>query len=141
MNTKKFWIAVVVVFIILEVTSYIIHGVILASTYGSEEVKGIFRSMEEMEAKMWIMWITDLIWAYFFTFIFVKGYENKGIMEGLKYGIYMGLFVSLVFSYQSYVVYPLPYSLVFQWFIYGLIQSIVFGLVVASIYKPKPAES
>jgi hypothetical protein len=139
MNKKKFWIAFIVIFILLEVTNFLIHGTLLSSTYQSEGIKEIFRNMEEMESKMWIMWLTDLIWAFFFTFIFVKGYENKGIMEGIKYGIYIGIFVSLVFSYQSYVVYPLPYSLVFQWFIYGLIQCIIFGIVAAVIYKPNPA--
>ena len=139
MNKQKFWIAFIVIFVILEVTNFLIHGTILSSTYQSEGVKEIFRNMEEMESKMWIMWLTDLIWAFFFTFIFVKGYENKGLMEGVKYGIYIGIFVSLVFSYQSYVVYPLPYSLVFQWFIYGLIQCIILGIVAALIYKPKPA--
>jgi hypothetical protein len=139
MNKSKFWIAFVVIFVVLEVTNFLVHGTILSSTYQSEGIKEIFRNMEEMESKMWIMWLTDLIWAFFFTFIFVKGYENKGIMEGIKYGIYIGIFVSLVFSYQSYVVYPLPYSLVFQWFIYGLIQCIILGIVAALIYKPKPA--
>ena len=139
MNKQKFWIAFIVIFIILEVTNFLIHGTLLSSTYQSEGIKEIFRNMEEMESKMWIMWLTDLIWAFFFTFIFVKGYENKGLMEGIKYGIYIGIFVSLVFSYQSYVVYPLPYSLVFQWFIYGLIQCIILGIVAALIYKPKPA--
>jgi magnesium-transporting ATPase (P-type) len=139
MNKSKFWIAFVVIFVVLEVTNFLVHGTILSSTYQSEGIKEIFRNMEEMESKMWIMWLTDLIWAFFFTFIFVKGYENKGLMEGIKYGIYIGIFVSLVFSYQSYVVYPLPYSLVFQWFIYGLIQCIILGIVAALIYKPKPA--
>ncbi|HEY7751559.1 MAG TPA: hypothetical protein VH917_04650 [Ignavibacteriaceae bacterium] len=141
MNKKKFWIAFVVIFVVLEITSFIIHGAILSSTYQSEGIKEIFRGMEEMESKMWIMWLTDLIWAFFFTFIFVKGYENKGIMEGVKFGIYMGIFVSLVFSYQSYVVYPLPYSLVFQWFIYGLLQCVILGILAAIIYKPQSASS
>jgi hypothetical protein len=139
MNKTKFWIAVAAVFILLEVTNFIVHGSILGSTYQSEELKNIFRAMEEMESKMWIMFVTDFIWAFFFTFIFVKGYENKGIIEGIKYGIYMGIFVSLVFSYQNYVVFPLPYSLVLQWFIYGLIQCVIFGIAAALIYKPKPA--
>lgn len=137
MNSKRFWIAFVVVFVILEATSYLIHGVILGPTYESEGIKEVFRSAEEMSANMWIMWVTDIIWAFFFTFIFVKGYENKGIMEGIKYGIYMGIFFSLVIAYQNYTVLPIPYSLALQWFIYGLIQCIILGIVAAAIYKPK----
>ena len=96
----------------------------------------MFRTMEEMDSKMWIMILTDLIWVYFFTFFFVKGYENKGIMEGVRFGIYMGIFAALVISYQNYVVLPIPYSLAFQWFAYGFIQSIILGIVAALIYSP-----
>jgi len=141
MNVKKFWIAFVVVFIVLEILGYLVHGVMLAATYESEGIKEIFRSMEEMDSRRWIMILTDLIWVYFFTFFFVKGYENKGIMEGLRYGAYMGIFVSLVFSYQNYVVLPIPYSLALQWFIYGFVISVILGVIAALIYKPAAAES
>jgi magnesium-transporting ATPase (P-type) len=90
-----------------------------------------------MMSKMWVMWVTDIVWSFFFVFIFVKGYQNKGVMEGLRYGVYIGLFFSFVFAYSSYAMYPLPYSLIFQWFLIGLIQSVVLGIVTAVIYKPK----
>ena len=139
MNTKKFLTAFVVVFVLLEITNYLIHGVILSSTYAEEGVKQIFRPVEEMQSKMWIVWLTDLVWAFFFTFIFVKGYENKGIIEGVKYGVYIGLFYSLVMSYQGYAMFPMPYSLALLWFIIGFVQSIVFGVAAAMIYKQKEA--
>jgi hypothetical protein len=60
-------------------------------------------------------------------------------MEGVKYGIYIGLFYSLVSAYGNYSVYPIPYSLAFQWFIFGLLQSVIFGIAAALVYKPKPA--
>ncbi|MDQ7817499.1 MAG: hypothetical protein RDU14_10795 [Melioribacteraceae bacterium] len=138
MNIKKLLIAFIVVFIVLEVTNYLIHSVFLASAYASEEVSKVFRSMEEMESKMWIMWLVDIIWSFFFVFIFAKGYENKGIMEGIRYGIYMGLFIQLVAAYAQYAIYPLPYYLVLQWFIYGFIVYIILGIVTALIYKPSP---
>ena len=136
MNRKKFWIAFGAIFIVLEITGYLIHGVILGATYESEGIKAVFRTMEEMDSRMWIMIVTDLIWVYFFTLFFVKGYENKGIMEGVRFGLYMGIFVSLVISYQNYVVLPIPYSLAFQWFAYGFVQSIILGVVAALIYSP-----
>jgi hypothetical protein len=141
MNRKKFWIAFSAIFIVLEITGYLIHGVLLGATYESEGIKEVFRTMEEMDSKMWIMILTDLIWVYFFTFFFVKGYENKGIMEGVRYGAYMGIFVSLVFSYQNYVVLPIPYSLALQWFIYGFVISVILGVIAALIYKPVATES
>jgi len=30
----------------------------------------------------------------------------------------------------------IPYSLALQWFIYGMVEAIVMGIVVALVYKP-----
>jgi hypothetical protein len=81
MNTKKFVLAFILVFVLVEATNYIIHVAILGPVYMRDEVKVLFRSPEEMSGLMWIMWVPDLIWSFFFVFFFVKGYENKGIIE------------------------------------------------------------
>ena len=111
MHTKKFWITFVVVFVVMEVLNFLIHGVLLASTYQAEPLKSIFRPQEQMEGMMWLM---DIVWAYYFCFFFAKGYKNKGIGEGLRYGLYVGLFWNMVFAYSSYAIYPLPYGIVLQ---------------------------
>jgi len=139
MNTKKLLVAFIVVYVLLEVMSYIIHGVILSSTYKMPEVQAAFRPEAEMNSNMWIVWVTDIIWSFFFVFFFAKGYEGKGIMEGLRFGFYMGLFWALVSSYQSYAFVPMPYSLAFQWFIFGMIEMLILGVVAALVYKPAAA--
>ena len=136
MQTKKFWITLVVVFVGMEVLNFLIHGVMLAETYASEPLKSVFRSKEEMEGMMWIMWLMDIVYAYFFCFFFAKGYENKGIGEGLRFGLYIGLFFSLTFAFSSYAIYPLTFEIVLQWFIYGLIISLIMGVVASLLYKP-----
>ena len=136
MNTKKLLLTTFIVFVLLEVLNYIIHGVILASTYKMEDVMTAFRPESEMMSNMWIVWITDLVWSFFFVFFFAKGYEGKGIMEGVRFGFYIGLFWGLVSAYQTYAYAPIPYSLAFQWFIYSMIISIILGIVSALVYKP-----
>jgi hypothetical protein len=136
MNIKKFVLALIVIFVLLEIMNYLVHGVILSSTYTSDSVKDIFRPEEQMYSYMWVIWVTDLIWSFFFVFFFVKGYENKGIMEGIRFGFYMGIFFALVSAYQSFAIFPIPYSLAVQWFLFGLIEYLILGLVVSLIYKP-----
>ena len=140
MNTKKFFIAFIVVFVVLEVTNYLIHGVILDATYKDEMYKNVFRPEAEMMGKMWIGWVLDIIWSYFFVFLFVKGYENKGVAEGLRFGLYIGLFYMLVNSYGMFIFLPIAYSLALQWFIYGLIQTLILGVITAAVYKPAVAK-
>lgn len=90
MDKKKFIISVISVYVVFEILNFVIHGVLLSSTYMSDALAGVFRPQAEMQSLMWVMWITDLVWAFFFVFFFTKGYENKGIMEGVRYGIYIG---------------------------------------------------
>ncbi len=137
MNQKKFWIAFIAIFIVYEITNIIIHVLLLGPTYQTAEVMVAFRPNEVLEANQWIRIVTEVVWSFFFTFIFVKGYENKGLIEGVKFGVYIGLFYSFVWAYQSYWMYPLPSSLVLQWFIFGLLQCVLMGIIAALIYKPK----
>ena len=137
MNTKRFIIAFVVVFVVLEVTNYIIYMGILHSAFSSDIYRNIFRPEEEMNGMMWISLLMDLVWSYFFAFFFVKGYENKGWMEGLRFGVYMGIFYMLVISVQFYVMLPIEFGLVLQMFIYSFIQVLILGVVTSLIYRAK----
>jgi hypothetical protein len=141
MNTKRLLLTALVVYILLEVLNFLVHGVILASTYQMEGVKEAFRPEAEMNGMMWIMYVIDIIWAFFFAFFFAKGYEGKGIMEGVRFGLYIGLFWGLVSAYGSYVTIPIPYSLALQWFIYSLIVSIILGIAAVLVYKPASAKT
>lgn len=137
MFTKKFFLTFVAVFITLEVVGYILFWWLMGDTWKSEEVSKFLRPEGEMMGKVWIVILMDLVWSFFFTFFFVKGYENKGIAEGIRFGFYIGIFFSMVMAYQSYVFYPYPYWVTFQMFIYGLIQALLCGVVAALVYKPK----
>lgn len=86
---------------------------------------------------MWIMYITSFIFAVLFVYIFTKGYENAGIAEGVRYGLIVGLLMNVVGMFNQYAIYPVPFNLVLQWFVYGMIQFIIYGIVAALIYKPK----
>jgi len=84
--------------------------------------------------KMWLMYVVLAFIAFFFTLIFSKGHEGKGVTEGLRYGFYVGMLVALPFAYGSYAVMPLPYSLALKWFLYGLIEYLIAGVAVALVF-------
>jgi hypothetical protein len=74
--------------------------------------------------------------AQVFTYIFTKGYQGRGIMEGLRFGLVIGLFVSIPMAYGTYMIIPVPYYLALEWFLYGTAQAILLGAVAAAVYKP-----
>lgn len=135
---KKLWIGFIVIFIAMAVLNIIVHGFILSSTYQTEEVNKIMRSEAEMNSMMWIYYVVYIFQAFFFTLIFSKWYKGKGIIEGVQYGCYMGLLMATPMAYASYAMYPMPYSLALQWFIYGIIQYIIMGIIIALVYGKNP---
>ena len=128
---KKMLIGFVAVFITLEVLDAIIHGGILMSTYMA--MQNVWRT--DMMAKMWVLHVVRIITAFFFVVIFSKGYENKGIMEGLRYGFYVGMIVSSGFAFGSYASYPIPHMLAIHWFLLTLVEYLIAGVVIAQVYK------
>lgn len=136
---KKFWISFIATYVVYEILEFLIHGVLLRSTYMSEEVMKIMRP--EADMKMWILYVAGLFFVFFFCLIFVKGMEGKGLMEGVRFGFYVGLMVSVPMAYATYATQPIPYTMALQWFIYGVIECIVIGAVMAQLYQTKAAGS
>jgi len=135
MNRKRFILASIVVFVVYEITNWIVHSLILSGVY--QRLQSLWRP--DMMDKMWIMYVTAFIFSFLFVYIFTKGYEGKGVAEGFRYGLYIGLLMNIVGMFNQYAVYPVPLSLTIQWFIYGMIQFIIIGIVTALIYRPKAA--
>jgi len=135
MNGKRFILASIVVFVVYEITNWIVHSLILSGVY--QRLQSLWRP--DMMDKMWIMYVTAFIFSFLFVYIFTKGYEGKGVAEGFRYGLYIGLLMNIVGMFNQYAVYPVPLSLTIQWFIYGMIQFIIIGIVTALIYRPKAA--
>ena len=127
---KKFWTGFVVVFVAMEIMMILIHGVLLKSAY--EATQAVWRP--DMMSLMWIYHVLAVIGAFFLTFIFSKGYEGKGVMEGVRYGLYIGIWMSSGMAYGSYAMINIPYSLALQWFLYGVIEYIVYGVALALVY-------
>ena len=131
MNKKRFIIASIVLFVAFEILEFIIHSVLLGAQY--QKLAHLWRP--DMQSMMWIFAILYLIFSFVFTYIFTKGYEAKGIMEGVRFGLIIGLVMNMFGAFSSYAIYPIPFDLCLQWFVYGMIEYVILGVVVAAIYK------
>jgi len=130
---KRFWMAFAACYIVGQVLGFVINGVVLADTYKS--LAHVWRPEAEMQARMWIFLLTSFVSIFLFCYIFTKGYEGKGLAEGLRYGGLMGLLMSVPIAYDSYVVYPITYNLALMWFLTGMAYWLVLGALVALIYR------
>jgi hypothetical protein len=137
---KKIWIGFIVVYILTEVLDYLINGVFLGPIYEwlARDVPGLYRP-EGM--KVYIFFISHIFFSFFFVYIFSKGYEGKGIIEGARYGFYIALMVVLPAAYAEYAMHPIPYSFALKWFLLGAAEYIVAGAVLALLFGSKQQQT
>lgn len=62
-------------------------------------------------------------------------------MEGVRYGLYIGIWMSIGMAYGTYAMIDIPYSLALQWFIYGIIQYVVYGVLLSFVFGKKGTPS
>jgi hypothetical protein len=137
MNTPRFLIASIAVVIMMAATEYFVHALCLQELY--EGTAPLWRSLAEMNQKLWILWAVYLVMAPLFVLIYIKGYEanQPGVIQGVRYGLLLGLLFSVPMAFSSYVVMPIPFSLALGWFLGSLGEFILMGGVVGIIYRPK----
>jgi len=133
MSTKKFVISVLSVFIAYEALNSFIHFIALRDYY--EELTHLWRN--DMQRKMWVMYITSMVQAIIFVYFYSVGFVGQGVREGIRYGLIFGILMCFVNIFNQYAVYPVPLSLAWQWFAYGLIQYMICGIVVALVFQTK----
>ncbi len=141
MNSKKFWISVVVTFFVYGVLQFVIHGWMLQSQY--DATAHLWKEKAVMESRFYGHLLADFFFALLFCFIYVKGYEppKAGVAQGIRYGLYVGLFVQLPMTFTYFVVFNAPGTLLGWWLIYGLLTYIICGGILGAIYKPQAATS
>lgn len=132
---RKVWTGAVVVFIAFSIMEWIVNDLLLASTW--QETAHLWRPEGEM--KVWLFFVGYAFTAYFFTLIFSKGYEGKGVMEGMRYGTYVGFMIAVPMAYGMYASMPVPYSLAMTWFLCGMVEFIVAGIILAMIFGRQAA--
>ena len=136
---KKVWVGAVIVFIAFGIMDYVVHSVLMMSTYQSMVDSGTFRAPDD--AKMHVFFLVRALQSFFFALVFSKGYESKGMAEGIRYGLYMGVFGGVAFSYFAYGIFPIPYELAMKWFLYELVQWVIAGVLIAQYWGMKPKAS
>lgn len=134
---KKLWMGAAVVFVALGAMEMLFS---MAFQSSWQQVAHLMRP--ESEVKMHVLIITWAFFAYFFTWIWSKGYENKGIMEGVRYGLAVALMMVVPWAYGTYAyMKDFPYSLALMWFIFGTLETVVCGVLLAWLWGMKGKEA
>jgi hypothetical protein len=126
-------LGVLAVYVAWSVLDFVIHGVMLQTTY--EATASLWRPMEEM--KMGLMYVVTLIAAACFVAVYEHLISAKSVRSGLLLGLLYGVGVGTSMGHGSYAVMPIPYNLALSWFLGTLVEAVVAGLLVGVIVTPR----
>jgi hypothetical protein len=119
MNVNRYIIGSIVVFVYLFIIEWLFHAVIMNSWY--QENLNLLRSRADYGTFAIWMILGFLILAFGFCYVFIKGYEKKGPMEGLRYGLYVAFAFSVSTILINYSVFPYPASWVMAWILGNIV--------------------
>lgn len=134
MNWKRFFMALVVVFLGAYLLGFLIHTVLLAQEYSY--VAKLFRAPQDMHWPFFTL--AYLGFALGFVWIYAKGMDLKKawLGQGLRYGAAVWLVVSAYGWLISFAVQPIGRRLVAKGMAFELIAYMLLGALTAGVYKP-----
>ncbi len=135
---RKFWIGWLVVFVLWMAAGYLVHEVLLGPEY--RQLTTLFRPPEEASGMFACMVVARLLMAGAFTWIYSRGVTGgPWLGQGLRFGIAIALLAVIPVYLIYYAVQPIPGGLAHRQMIYDSIVVIVLGLVIAAVYRSRPA--
>jgi len=125
--------AAIVAWLVYLVLSPLVNNVFLADLYTRHAA--VFRPQAEMNLVLGLG--ASLVGYFVFAYAYAKGYEGgNGAVEGLRFGVVVGLLLSCFAVVWNYVVLPVSGSLAVAWVVDTLVEMALYGVVVGLVYKP-----
>jgi hypothetical protein len=132
MRTRRFILACAVLLLVAIAWNAFVHLVVLRAANAS--VQHLRRP--DLAQKIWL----SLLLTAGIVIVFVWGYgrfaRDGSLREGLKYGLFFALLAGLLVDLNQYVLFPIPAVVAVQWFLGGLVEFSLYGLIVARLCPP-----
>src|SRR3970040_2307260 len=130
MVKRTIWVAVRG-FIAWPILDFVLHGVLLRSTY--EATANLWRPMDQIN--MPLMYFVTLVFTVCFVLIYGLLAGPKSLASGIRFGALFGLATGISMGFGSYSYMPIPLTLAWSWFLGGWIEAVAAGAVVGAIMK------
>lgn len=129
---KKLILPVIVIFFNWAILDFVLHGLILGSTYAA--LPQIFRPMAEM--KMALIYLMTFIISFVFVHVYVNYVSAKSMRRALGYSAWLGLAYGVSMGYGTYSSIPIPYSMALTWFLGTFVEMLAAGVILGMMVKP-----
>lgn len=127
MNLRRFFAAVLAIFIFAVVWNGLVHMVILKEA--SLALEKVVRPAAERNMALGLLLTAGV--ATLFVYSYVSFVHTPGIKRALGHGVFFAAMAGMFVDLNQFFLYPIPGSLAAAWFLFGLIEFCVYGVIVA----------
>ncbi len=132
MRLRRFLLACAVLFVVALAWDGALHLVLLREAEAA--VRPLYRS--DLADRTWL----SLVAAAAVVVLFVLGYRRfarvGSVREAAGYGLFFALVAGVLVDLNQYVLLPLPGRLACLWFLGGLVEFTLYGLIVRAVDRP-----
>jgi hypothetical protein len=135
MNPKRLLLSLVVAFVAISATDYLIHEVWLKNVYSVDAGK-LWRSEADMQSHMSGIFVGQFFIAVAFAMLWARiAMGGAGLQCALALGFFLGLFYcgGVIITHA---VQPLPHGLAMKWISSGIVQNLVVGILMYLVNPP-----
>jgi hypothetical protein len=130
----KFVGSAAVMFILLFAIGWGVHGTLLKDDYA--KIPSLVRPMADVRANFLYMLLAQLLTAVAFTWIYLKGREDKPwLAQGLRFGIAVAVLMTIPAGLVHYAVMPFPGELIAKQIVFDGATIVLMGVVLAWINR------
>src|SRR5262245_39477372 len=127
---RKFLISAAIVFVVWMGLDFFVHGVVLYGDY--TKIPSVMRPPADAQAKMPLMALAYVFMALAFTWIYLKGREDKPwLPQGIRYGVAVAFLSVIPVSLIYHVVTQVPLAIAIKQIVLGAIVIVIVALVLA----------
>lgn len=135
MNYSRIGLAAVAATIVFFICGFLIFGLLLAHDFAP--FTAVYRSQIAMQQHAPVGIVSSLIAMLVLSFMYAKGYEGRGLLEGVRFGALVGLFLACKCVADEFVTLNIGGKLALEMAAGVLVEMAIVGMVIGMIYKPK----
>jgi hypothetical protein len=127
---QKFFVSVMIVFLIAFALSYAVHGIWLFGEYS--KLPNLMRPQSEAPQYFPYFLLAQVLFAFGFTWIYCKGREDKPwLAQGLRFGLAVAVLSTIPGFLIYHAVSPYPLHLTLKQIAGDTVSVLLLGMVVA----------
>ncbi len=132
MGVRRFLLACAALFAVALAWNGLLHLVVLRAAEAA--VRPLYRP--DLADRMWL----SLVAAAALVVLFVWGYRRfaraGSVREAAGYGLFFALVAGVLVDLNQYVLFPIPGRLACLWFLGGVVEFTLYGLIVRRLVRP-----